>query len=223
MNTKKTYEIIEINPGSCGLGDMLFMMIDAQKRDDVMFKIPAKAYRLASLYMSTIPIMLDLSKESGYLPDQILPDVRLKQEEIAKARKFLAPYKNPVALCVNCAPYWAYLRETDAHKWETIVAVLSPRFTFVQFGVSEHFTPIKGAVHFLDQDIRHVAACYQVAGRYVGVETGNSHLMLGVRGECWIAEPPPCKERDHVFMHYKHPKCHYYLFENMGQIVKDIR
>lgn len=62
---------------------------------------------------------------------------------------------------------------------------------------------------FLDDlPLRTVAACYYWIGRYVGVDTGNYHLMLAVNGQCDVWVPPKGNT-----IGYSHEALHYPMLE----------
>lgn len=200
-----------------GLGDMLYESRSAWGQEDCLWILPEKSIGVASLLLGSVPVHVDGPKRKGTLNMETVPFVHLSESEVSSARSFISHFQNPLIVCLNCNPFWMPLRSGPQEKWDRIMGTLSERFTLLQFGAGE-VVNIPRAVKFIGLPLRMVAACYCVVGSYVGIDTGNVHLMLSVGGKVVVATPPDCSDHQHSIWHYRHPNARYLNFDDMGQI-----
>jgi hypothetical protein len=217
--------VVGWGPDASGLGDLIMLTpLCNVFPGEVTVQIPTKAARFACIFDGVARVQLiDPPFKSPRLGDGIyvqqmlramgkpdascVPRIALKDEEIEQAREFLKPYPNPLVLVVNCAAHWKHMREFDPAKWQTVVDQIKDRYTILQFGVSSNFTPIAGTTPIKDLPIRQAAAVYHVAGKYIGVDTGDFHLTIAAGGKAIVVVPPSNPYYDHQFWHI-HP--HYW-------------
>lgn len=131
-----------------------------------------------------------------------IPQIKLREDEIAWAKEYLKGYKNPIAIINNnsgtndptnhrakyvCPPHNFIQEISDNYR--------ANGKTILQFGPSKDyydrdpFVPINGAIEIRGLRVRQLAACYHVIGQMVGGDTGDYHLMLAVGGKCAILVP----------------------------------
>lgn len=119
-----------------------------------------------------------------------LPVVKPSPAILREARPILAGIQNPVALCPTCAKHWSYIRLKPPSYWQPIVDELNKRYTVCQFGFND-YPLLKGARRMQHVSLELTAALYHLISIYVGVDTGDNHLMLAVGGRCVTACPDP--------------------------------
>lgn len=218
-NEKRLFEVAVKHPGCSGLGDLLVEAREDHDRSDIIYVLPKKAMHLAPLFYGVLPVMVDMREKRAIGKGMETPArIYLAKEEIEWAANLLKDYKNPLAVGVNCNPYWAYLREVNDARWEKVFSELRKDFTLLQFGLSNQFTPVEGAIKFLDMPIRQVAACYSIIRRYCGVDTGNVHLMQAVGGRVFVAVPPHCDHHNWYYWHYRNVNATYVIFDDMDKL-----
>ena len=85
-------------------------------------------------------------------------------------------------------------------------------YTVLQFGPKldywvgniPTFTPLKGAIHIRNLEIREQAACFSVAKNMICGDSGLSHLNLAVGGKSVVFHPPESTNFGYLFydLHY---------------------
>lgn len=150
-----------------------------------------------------------------------IPVVYLTEEEIEWARAFLAPYANPVAFNNTVAAARRDKPETDMCNYRRIPDELAHTIikslkdsghTVIKFGtktiqtnIYDNHDEFEGVVNLLDLNLRQLAACYHVIGRYVGSDSGDHHMMLAVGGRTELFIPPHAwfyNHRRHLYLDY---------------------
>lgn len=119
-----------------------------------------------------------------------MPHIELDPEQIKEAKAAISHYANPIAFCPTCSKQWSHMRQRPPFYWKTIIPVLLKRYTVLQFGWPD-YPLIDGAVRMPFSSLEQTAALYSVIGNYVGVHTGDYHLMLAVGGRCVVADAEP--------------------------------
>lgn len=121
-----------------------------------------------------------------------VPRIKLFPEEVARAKAFVARFKEPIAIRDLSN---GEARNIPFEMAQRIVDI-NPEKTFINFGTSKDHawgTPdrprLRKVIYVDDWPLRMVAACYYHIGRYVGCDTGNYHLMLAVNGKCDVIIP----------------------------------
>lgn len=136
-----------------------------------------------------------------------LPVINVSPEVIIQARGIIGRYNNPIAFCPTCSRHWSHMRQRPPRYWEPVVRDLAKRWTVCQFGWPE-YPLLDGArrMDFISLEI--LAGMYHLIGNYVGVDTGDHHLMLSVGGRCVTAEPDPLPPTS-LLWRYKTPRVVY--------------
>ncbi len=142
-----------------------------------------------------------------------LPYVDVTEEEKLMGKQKISQYKNPIVFVPNCSINWKKKREAPPHIWQDIINSLSNKYTFLQFGISSNLTRFKNTELILDLDMDELICYYAAIGKYIGVDTGDMHLMLAVGGQCRVLVPPTSPEYSHSDWHYKSPKIRYVEFK----------
>lgn len=129
------------------------------------------------------------------------PIIKLSAEEIKKGYEIIKKYTNPIAIVINPSnkdPISLTHSSRSINRkvnregfWEKIVETLKQNnYTPIQFGISSNFDKIKNIDNILlDLSIRDLAAVYYNIKKYVGVNTGDYHLMLAVGGKTTVFYP----------------------------------
>lgn len=165
------------------------------------------------------PVSRRILNYYGFRDFSPIPVVRLLDYEFAWAREFLSKYPNPIAFNNTTASARRDKPEHDICNYRRMPDVLSGRiirtlydggYTVIRFGckgtmrnIYDNYDRFPGIVNLLDLNLRQLAACYHVIGRYGGTQTGDLHLALasGVK-ELYVFVPPSC-------FHYDYDKHHY--------------
>lgn len=162
---------------------------------------------------------LDMFGLSGVSP---LPVVKLRPEIIQQGRAALAGICNPIAFTPTCSKGWEHIRQRPARFWEPVVAELSKRFSVCQFGRRDYPT-VPGARRMPFVNLELLAGIYHHLGNYVGVNTGDYHLMLAVGGRCVIAEPDPMPSYQAQIWWYDTPRVVYGKLSHPSTVLEAIK
>lgn len=119
-----------------------------------------------------------------------LPYVSYSQEELIYGKELIKTYVNPIVFVSNSSLQWKHEREPPQTYFQNIINQLyNEGHTILQFGLSKNFTEYKHVIPLIDIDIDTLICYYAAIGRYVGVDTGDTHLMLAVGGQCQVFIP----------------------------------
>ena len=148
-----------------------------------------------------------------------IPKIKLTEDEIAFAQKYLAKFNNPIILnndnlgsndpLNHCAIY----RRPPEKLMQYIADYFRLMgYTVLQFGPKQDiwesgfrtFSPLNRVVHIRDLDLRQTAACFAVIKKIITGDTGLYHLMLSVGGKAVTFHPPENKRMGYEFwgLHY---------------------
>lgn len=121
--------------------------------------------------------------------DDILPTIIQTPERIEKAKAL--QLDKVVAFVPNCSLTWKNIREVRPDYWERYIAYLKENNVKIyQFGSSNNYTKFDGVDKvLLDLPIEELILHYMAIGTYVGVDTGDHHLMLACGGHNVVAFP----------------------------------
>lgn len=148
-----------------------------------------------------------------YNNKNLIPEIKLDQSEIDWAKDFLKQYENPIVIINDNSG------SSDPNNQralfvlppriiiQQIATYLSNKFTILQFGLAENFyrngysnfTPLENAHYIRGLDVRQLASCYQVIGKYIGGDTGDYHLMLAVGGRCLTLIPSESESMGYIY------------------------
>lgn len=137
-----------------------------------------------------------------------IPELKATEEEKTRVWAFIKRFKNPIAFNntvgrPNDHELAKYREMPDDLAEHLVNEQIKNGRTVLQYALSNNYCPVKGAIPVFDIGIRHLIASYSLIGEYMGVDTGNYHVMLGVGGRAKVFIPPST-------WHYNH-KRHLYL------------
>lgn len=205
--------VIELGPcnGAGGVGDTLMLtpLARALGKRAVMI-LPSSMERMKFLFRNLCPVQIsdnhpvsmwqkDILQSIGFLRmfqlggQDPIPRIDLDPDAIKAAREGLASIRSPLAFCPTCSRHWSHVRQRPPLFWRPIIAELSKRFTVLQFGLKD-YPDVPGTRRMPFVSLEHLAATYHLIGNYVGVNTGDHHLMLSVGGRAIVAEADPFHE-----------------------------
>lgn len=212
-NKPNAQGVVELGPcnGAPGIGDTLMLTPVAKALGDkAVMLLPANMIRMAFLFHGLCQVRQDENHPVFMWPGNTLqslghlqamglsgvdpiPSINIKPEALEAAQKVLAGIHNPLIFCPTCNHHYVRSRQGPPAFWQSIVLSLSSRYTVLQFGYKEYPT-MQGATRAPYLPIETVAAIYKLVGRYIGVNTGDYHLMVAVGGKAVVANPDPWSE-----------------------------
>lgn len=216
--------IFELGPcaGAYGIGDSLTItpLIDRLQGKCVL-KLPPEMETIAPLFTDLCPIEFtddhpefvhESNNEQWHMaeaklrafnlwPSDILPKMKITAKETTWAKQELSR-ANQIVFVPTCKKEWAYIRQQPPEFWREYIQFLSRKFLVLQFGYAD-YPLIEPAVRMTGYRIRQIAALYSVIGRYIGVDTGDVHMMLAVGGNCTVFNPP--KQPRHIPAEWEYP------------------
>lgn len=140
-----------------------------------------------------------------------LPYVDISEEEKQDGLSIIKKYQNPIVFVGNVAKHWKKEREPSQQYFQDIINNLSEEHTVLQFGISSNFTEFKKTIPMVDICIDDLIKYYYAIGEFVGVDTGDTHLMLACGGFCQ-AHIPVIGPRISSLWNYESNKIHYIYF-----------
>ena len=139
---------------------------------------------------NNLPVSKSRLYNFGYPNSSCIPLVLLDQDEIKTGYDLIKQYKNPVAIVINTANNDQNRNISNIDLWVKMCNFFKKEgYTPIQFGLSKNLNRIPDIEYILDLPIRQLAAVYYNIGRYIGVETGDSHLMIAVGGKTTVIYP----------------------------------
>ena len=91
------------------------------------------------------------------------------------------------------------VRMMSMDRWHFILSSLSKKYQLIQFGLSNKVTKIPFVKQILDLNIRELASCYAVIQKYLGIDTGDYHLMIATGGKAVIFSPQNGEGGEHPY------------------------
>lgn len=206
---------IELGPcaGAEGIGDTLMLTpVTRILRDKAVMILPPRMARMAFFFHGQCEVRISedhpvvpwpgkMLQSAGHLrrlglPDSdVIPSITLRPGVLEKARAFLSHYPRPLAFCPTCSRHWVNDRQRPLPYWEPLLKELSSRFTILQFGLPD-YPLFPKAIRMPFFGLEELAAIYQVISIYLGVNTGDYHLMIAVGGKAAVANPDPWGEHE---------------------------
>lgn len=217
---RKEFTVIKASANSCGLGDYLIMMESSRGRDDIVYVLPQKAANLAPLFYNVAPVLVmrDLDARVDNPPQNGQPFVVLSESEKAEGRALIEGIAHPIIVKRNTAPAGAVVRETDPKRWDLLVSRLRlAGWSPIQTGLASQPT-IEGARRMADLPLRTLASLYSAVGVYVGVDTGDRHLMQAVGGHVYVAGPKDSDQYPYSLWHKESPLFHFCPFDEFDKL-----
>jgi ADP-heptose:LPS heptosyltransferase len=202
--------VFELGPcaGAWGIGDTLTItpLVEALE-GNVILKLPVALAHLAPLFTDLCPVFFtedypvfrhESNNQTWHMAESKLrlfgqwsrpiePVIRITDEEKEWAADHLEGIKNPIAFVPTCKPEWAHIRQQIPEFWKDYIDLLKTKFSVLQFGLDDYATLSHRMTGY---SIRQIAALYSQIRQYIGVDTGDVHMMLGVGGKALVFNPP---------------------------------
>lgn len=205
--------LIELGPcsGAPGIGDTLMLLPVARALSGkAVMLLPSHLMKYAFMFYNVCKVVESdeypvfpwpgpMQQSAGHLARLGLngvdptPAIENREEARKRAESTLEGIKNPLAFCPTCSRHWVTTRQAGPEFWQPVIESLKQRFTVMQFGLPD-YPLVEGAIRAPYLSIEHLAAVYQRIGVYVGVNTGDYHLMVAVGGKVVVANPNPWNE-----------------------------
>lgn len=137
----------------------------------------------------------------------IVPKINLSEEYVQKGKELLLKLGNPhnpiIFVSNNAAGLFtgkdegnwqAAYRTIHPHILQTIINELSKRHTILHCGIKGRVFNFDNVIKVFDyiddkDSIKTMAGLYKIVGRYLGIDTGDAHLMVAVGGEMKMLIP----------------------------------
>jgi hypothetical protein len=225
-----------------GLGDILLLTIPCKYRDDITILLPKKLSKYSFLFdnIADVHLVKEVPEENCFYGEgsnaerllsycdlkgfNALPKIDLSSKSINEAKKlFPNGTQNHIILKPNCSINFIDSREQPKSYWE-YYSNLNKESKYILTGLSKNITiPSFINKEMLDLDLPILAAIYSLIGKYVGVDTGDMHLMLAVGGECEVHIPPDGYDYSYKEWHYDDPKVKYVTWNSNSLLKKKIQ
>ena len=219
-----------ISSSTSGMGDILLLTAVAKHIPDCEVHLQPQAAKFSRFFRnlcSKIVITEDITPISeigsghyalrklralGLENKCYLPYIDISEQEKKDSLLLIKKYTNPIVFVGNVAKHWKHYREpSDKKYFQSIIDRISETYTILQFGVSSNFTEYNHTIPMIDIAIDDLIKYYYGIGKFIGVDTGDTHLMLGVGGEC-EAHIPAFGPRMPSVWNYESNKIHYIYF-----------
>lgn len=158
----------------------------------------------------------------GFKTHSPLAKIKLSVDVIERGKKLMQGTSNPIAFVPTCSAHWEHVRQRPSTFWKPVVKHLSQRYTVCQFGRKEYPT-LEGVKRMPYVDLETLAGIYHNIFNYVGVDTGDYHLMIAVGGRAVVAEPAPMPKIQADFWLYDSPRIAYGTLNHPQTIIEAIQ
>lgn len=227
---------IGINKSSCGLGDILTLTAICRENSNCIVELPPQAKRFKCLFdnicekviITNNPIVTKHVGSGTFIEGKLracnlptnnpLPYIKLNNDEKKEAKKLIKKYKNPLIFVPNCSKKWKRIREMNRKKWEPILNELNKKYTILQFGVKNNFTPFDQAIHFVDTPLKTQMQYFYGIGKYLGVDTGDRHLAIALNCKTVILHPSHTTDYKHNRWRFIDEKIKYVNFNEVNNL-----
>tara|TARA_R110000824_G_scaffold205858_1_gene390798 strand:+ start:4818 stop:5498 length:681 start_codon:yes stop_codon:yes gene_type:complete len=139
-----------------------------------------------------------------------LPHIEVSKEELERGEDLVRGYKNPMVFKSGCSTTWKRVREASEGFWEPAIKKLGETHTILHFGVSDNFTEFSGVVNIIDSSIPDLICYYAAIKQYLGVDTGDAHLMLACGGNTKVYSPLSTPDYRRNRWRYNSQRCEYF-------------
>lgn len=179
---------------SSGMGDVLLLTAICRHKRDCVVELHPSAQKFScffdniceSVSITDNPLVTPDIGDDTFLERKLracglegklaMPYVELSLKDKQESFNLIKKYKNPIILVTNCSVRWRHVREINPEIWQNIIYKLKEKYTFLQFGISDNFTPFEYTLHFKDLELKEQMMYYYSCGNYLGVDTGDRHL-----------------------------------------------
>lgn len=140
-----------------------------------------------------------------------LPYVK-KDKYVSLGNNLISKFENPIVFVSNCAKHNKY-REPEGNYFQPIIDKLADSYTILQFGLSNNFTEYKHTIPIVDCSLPDLISYYSAIQKFIGVDTGDTHLMIALGGSCDIYVPFSVNIRNPDWWNYKnYSHLNYYYY-----------
>jgi hypothetical protein len=191
-----------------GMGDILLLTAVAKHCTDAEVHLPPEANKFSRFFRDICKQIIITDNivpmpESGYDHYALrklravglahkcyLPYVSVSEDEKQHGLELIKPYNNPIVFVGNSSSHWKHEREPHKEYFQNIIDnLIKTGRDVLQFGLSSNFTKFSNTIPLIDLDIDTLIKYYSAIGEYVGVDTGDTHLMLATGGKCKVHIP----------------------------------
>lgn len=159
----------------------------------------------------------------GFSCDEWMPFIKLSDCEIEIALKELDGIDNPIVFCPNTSIKWKQIREFDHCKFQKIIDSVSEKYSVLQFGMPNNFSDFKNITKkFCGIGVREEASIFSVVKKYIGVNTGDMHLMVACGGKVNVLTPHSSNVFKRNKWEYPFPYGTYTLFDEYGDFLNNL-
>ena len=140
-----------------------------------------------------------------------------------KAVEFLSKYKNPIIFSPFSSKNGADHRNLPDKVITRVMREYKTKgHDIIVTGMSDNFRKIQGAdTHLVDSDLSFYTHLLRNCGRYVGCNTGDMHLAVGVGCLLEVYNPHDCERQPNFRANwcYNHPTVTNYFWKEQGDSV----
>jgi len=142
-----------------------------------------------------------------------LPYIYPKKEYIENGNKLISKYKNPIVFVPDCAKHAHKNRQPENGYFQPLIDELCKNHTILQFGFSNNTTIYNNTIPILDCSLYDLISYYISIKKFIGVDTGDTHLMIALGGDCDIFIPQSYVHRETEHWNYHgYNNIRYYYF-----------
>lgn len=181
--------------------------------------------------------ILNFLEMFGIEHDNYIPWIDLQIEDLTRAKKLLANYKNPITIApvsggfsVGCSN--ALSRMISTEEWQKIVDYLNNSgFDVIYITAPNNTIPLKDVNILTDFNYRELAAIMKICGIHIGVENGLFHAAVASGAKC-LGIVPSFGWNGHLFFDsfaytenmwiHEPNRVKYYLFDEINKLIKDL-
>lgn len=165
--------------------------------------------------------------------DYGIPEIIVSPENLSWAREWLKDKPKPIIINgvtgtnQSDHPLKNYRKIPRPIMEDIVKTLIQLGCTPLSFGVKDNVEIFGNEISTPDLPIDKVAAIYVLAGKYVGCDTGDYHLMVAVGGKALVLVPPSAAHYDYRLHHYTYdcfpegiPRAGYIPFEDYKTVIK---
>jgi hypothetical protein len=213
------------------------------KKEPISYWDAIKSYGDISKFNPNIYVVQNYFNIFGIENTSLIPYIILRDEEIEWAKGFLRQYENPIVFSpmtkngrflfkkeYSNISEQEWDRQLPYKEWYKVIEVAKDKFSLLQFNHEEDSLNHPNITNIKGLNIREIAACCKLIGKYLGVDTGIKNLALSVGCSGQIIVPSFGKYYDYNFPSWNLPSDYfpkeqivkYYLFSELDKLIEDI-
>jgi len=135
------------------------------------------------------------------------------QESEIWAQNLINNIKNPIIFVPHCSLRWHSVRSFSSEKANSMIShLLSLNYTPIICSTNSNpFPHINTCVNLLNIDLNKYICLLRKVGNYIGCNTGDMHLAIGVGAITKVFQPKSNSDFNEFNWNYYHPTIEYYL------------